>query len=153
MTVIVPQNVNCNKGLIATQAKPVCIILHSIKEITSDERKTLNDPGYTLATFPKVAKYIYAPRNKRRKGTLQPSELLRTPTPASVCVQLVPFKIRLMCATISCMILLRCGALIAVILKLMLTILRSLSSISWYKSSKLLVSALTIIRSVASTLT
>ena len=41
MTVIVPRNVNCNKGLIATQAKPVCIILHSIKEITSDERKTL----------------------------------------------------------------------------------------------------------------
>ena len=40
MTVIVTQNVNCNKGLIATQAKPVCIILHSIKEITSDERKT-----------------------------------------------------------------------------------------------------------------
>ena len=40
MTVIVPWNVNCNKGLIATQAKPVCIILHSIKEITSDERKT-----------------------------------------------------------------------------------------------------------------
>ena len=52
MTVIVTQNVNCNKGLIATQAKPVCIILHSIREITSDERKTLNDPGYTLATFP-----------------------------------------------------------------------------------------------------
>ena len=40
MTVIVKQNVNCNKGLIATQAKPVCIILHSIKEITSDEHKT-----------------------------------------------------------------------------------------------------------------
>ena len=49
MTVIVPWNMNCNKGLIATQAKPVCIILHSIKEITSDERKTLNDPGYTRA--------------------------------------------------------------------------------------------------------
>ena len=25
MTVIVPRNVNCNKGLIAAQAKPVCI--------------------------------------------------------------------------------------------------------------------------------
>ena len=74
MTVIVPRNVNCNKGLIATQAKPVCIISHSIKEITSDERKTLNDPGYTLATFPKVAKYIYAPRNKRRKGASQTSQ-------------------------------------------------------------------------------
>ena len=55
MTVIVTRNVNCNKGLIATQAKPVCIMLHSIREITSDERKTLNDPGYTLATFPKLA--------------------------------------------------------------------------------------------------
>ena len=41
MTVIVPRNVNCNKRLIAIQAKPVCIILHSIKEITFDERKTL----------------------------------------------------------------------------------------------------------------
>ena len=41
MIVIVPRNMNCNKGLIATQAKPVCIILHSIKEITSDECKTL----------------------------------------------------------------------------------------------------------------
>ena len=41
MTVIVPRNVNCNKRLIATQAKPVCIILRSIKEITSDECKTL----------------------------------------------------------------------------------------------------------------
>ena len=36
MIVIVPRNVNCNKGLIARQAKPVCIILHSIKEITSE---------------------------------------------------------------------------------------------------------------------
>ena len=56
MTVIVPRNVNCNKGLIVTQAKPVCIILHSIREITSDECKTLNDPGYTLATLPELAK-------------------------------------------------------------------------------------------------
>ena len=83
------------------------------------------------------------------------SELLRTLTPASasVCIQLVPLEIRLMCAAILCMILLRCASLISVILKLMLTILRSLSSISWYKSSKLSVSALTIIRSAASTLT
>ena len=68
MTVIVTRNVNCNKGLIATQAKPVCIILHNIKEITSDECKTLNDPGYTLATFPKVAKYIYATKELRKKA-------------------------------------------------------------------------------------
>ena len=83
------------------------------------------------------------------------SELLRTPTPASasVCVQLVPLEIRLTCATILCTILLQCACLITVILKLMLTILRSLSSISWYKSSKLSVSTLTIIRSVALTLT
>ena len=82
------------------------------------------------------------------------SKLLRTPTPAlaSVCVYLVPLKIRFTCTTILCTILLRCASVIVVILKLMLTILRSLSSISWYKSSKWSVSALTIIRSVASTL-
>ena len=82
------------------------------------------------------------------------SKLLRTPAPASasVCVYLVPLEIRFTCATILCTILLRCASLIAVILKLMLTILRSLSSISWYKSSKWSVSALTIIRSAALTL-
>ena len=82
------------------------------------------------------------------------SEMLRTPTPASasVCVHLVPLKIQFMCTTILCTILLWCASLIAVILKLTLTILRSLSSILWYKSSKWSVSALTIIRSAASTL-
>ena len=82
------------------------------------------------------------------------SKLLRTPAPAlaSVCVYLVPLEIWFTCATILCMILLRCASVIAVILKLTLTILRSLSSVSWYKSSKWSVSALTIIRSVASTL-
>ena len=82
------------------------------------------------------------------------SELLRNPTLASalVCIYLVPLKVRFTCATILCTILLQCTSLIAVILKLMLTILRSLSSISWYKSSKLSVSALTIIRSVVSIL-
>ena len=82
------------------------------------------------------------------------SKLLRTPAPASasVWVYLVPLEIRLTCTTILCMILLRCASVIAVTLKLMLTILRSLSSVSWYKSSKWSVSALTIIRSVASTL-
>ena len=81
------------------------------------------------------------------------SKLLSTPAPASasVCIYLVPLEIWFTCATILCMILLRCASLIAVILKLMLTILRSLSSISWYKSSKWSVSALTIIRSAAST--
>ena len=83
------------------------------------------------------------------------SELLRTPTLASalICVELVPLEIRLMCATILCTILLRCASLIMVILKMTLTILRSLSSILWYKSSKLSGSTLTIIRSAVSTLT
>ena len=82
------------------------------------------------------------------------SILLRTPAPASasVCIYLVPLEIRFTCATILCTILLQCASLIAVILKLTLTILWSLSSISWYKSSKWSVSALTIIRSGASTL-
>ena len=80
------------------------------------------------------------------------SKLLRTPAPASVCVYLVPLEIRFTCATILCTILLRCASLIAIILKLTLTILRSLSSISWYKSSKWSVSALTIITSAALTL-
>ena len=82
------------------------------------------------------------------------SKLLRTPAVASapVCIYLVPLEIWFTCATILCTILLRCASVIAVILKLTLTILRSLSSISWYKSSKWSVSALTIIRSAASTL-
>ena len=82
------------------------------------------------------------------------SKLLRTPAlaSASVCIYLVPLEIRFMCAAILCTILLQCASLIAVILKLMLTILRSLSSTSWYKSSKWSVSALIIIRSAASTL-
>ena len=80
------------------------------------------------------------------------SEMLRTPTPASASVSIYLIPLRFTCATILCMILLRCASLIVVILKLTLTILRSLSSISWYKSSKLSVSALTIIRSAASTL-
>ena len=82
------------------------------------------------------------------------SKLLRTPAPAStsVCVYLVPLEIWFMCATILCTILLRYTSVIAVILKLTLTILRSLSSVLWYKSSKWSVSALTIIRSAASTL-
>ena len=82
------------------------------------------------------------------------SKLLRTPAPAlaSVCIYLVPLEIRFSCTTILCTILLWCASLIAVVLKLTLTILRSLSSISWSKSSKLSISTLTIIRSVASSL-
>ena len=57
------------------------------------------------------------------------SEMLRTLTPALalVCIYLVPLKVQFMCATILCTILLWCTSLIVVILKLMLTILRSLS--------------------------
>ena len=82
------------------------------------------------------------------------SKLLGTPAPASASVRiyLVPLEVLFTCTTILCMILLWCASVIAVILKLMLTILRSLSSISWYKSSEWSVSTLTIIRSAASTL-
>ena len=59
------------------------------------------------------------------------SELLRIPTSALalVCIYLVPLKLRFTCTTILCTILLWCASLIVVILKQMLTILRSLSSI------------------------
>ena len=82
------------------------------------------------------------------------SKLLRSSVLASacICIHLIPLKIWLTCTTILCTILLRCISLIAVSLELMLTILRSLTSISWYKPSKLSVSTLIIIRSVASTL-
>ena len=82
------------------------------------------------------------------------SKLLRTPAPASacICVYLVRLEIWFTCAIILCTILLWCTSLLVVILKLTLTILRSLSSILWYKSSKWSVSTLTIIRSAALTL-
>ena len=90
-----------------------------------------------------------------RPATAASSILLRSSAPASasISIYLVPLKIWLTCATILCTILLWCTSLIAIILKLTLTILKSLASVSWYKPSKLLVSALTIIRSAASTLT
>ena len=50
------------------------------------------------------------------------SKLLRSS--ASICIHLIPLKIWLTCATILCTILLGCASLIAIILKLMLTILR-----------------------------
>ena len=69
------------------------------------------------------------------------SKLLRSSTlaSASICIHLIPLKIRLACTTILCTISLQCASLIVIILKLMLTILRSLSSVLWYKPSKLLV--------------
>ena len=83
------------------------------------------------------------------------SKMLRSSALASafISIHLVPLKKWLTCTTILCMILLQWVSLIAIILKLMLTILRSLASVLWNKPSKLLVSALTIIKSVASTLT
>ena len=83
-------------------------------------------------------------------GTSSESLMTLTPALALVCIYLVPLEIWLTCATILCTILLRCASLIVVILKLMLTISRTLSFISWYKSSKL--SAFTLTRSAALTL-
>ena len=71
---------------------------------------------------------------------------------ASISIHLIPLKIGLTCTTILRMILLWHASLIAIILKLMLTILRSLASILWCIPSKLSASALTIIRSAVSTL-
>ena len=89
--------------------------------------------------------------------TAASSKMLRSLAPApalaSISIHLIPLKIGHMCATVLCTILLWCASLIAIILKLMLTILRSLTSISWCKPSKLSVSTLTIISSVALTLT
>ena len=83
------------------------------------------------------------------------SKLLRSlaPASASISIHLVSLKIWLTCTTILCMILLWCTSLIATSLKLTLIILRSLTSVLWYKPSKLSVSTLTIVRSVALTLT
>ena len=82
-------------------------------------------------------------------------KILRSSAPASasISVHLVPLKIGLMCITVLHTILLWCTSLITIILKLMLTILRSLASISGCKPLKLSTSALTNISSAASTLT
>ena len=87
--------------------------------------------------------------------TATSSKMLRSlaSASASISIHLIPLKIGLTCATVLCTILLWCTSLIAIILKLTLTILRSLAPILWHKPSKLSVSALTIISSVASTLT
>ena len=81
------------------------------------------------------------------------SEMLRAmaTASASISVALIPLNIGLTGVAILSTILLWCTSLIAIILKLMLTILGSLTSILWCKPLKLMVSALTIIRSVAST--
>ena len=81
------------------------------------------------------------------------SEMLRSLASASVCVNLISLKIGLTSIAVLGTILLWCASLIVIILKLTLTILRSLTSVSWCKPSKLSVFTLTIIRSAASTLT
>ena len=83
------------------------------------------------------------------------SELLRSTAPASasIAICMISLEIGFAGITVLHMLLLRCASLIAITLKLMLTILRSLSSVSLYGPFKLSVTALTIIRSVASTLT
>ena len=68
MTVIVPRNLNYNKGLIATQAKPVCIILHSIKEITSDERKTLTSTRNLSQQFPQTSAHYMHDKIRNEKN-------------------------------------------------------------------------------------
>ena len=81
------------------------------------------------------------------------SELLRSLAMASISISMVPLKIGLMTIAVLSTILLWCASLIAVILKLMLIVLRSLASISLYEPSKLSISALTTVGSAASILT
>ena len=71
--------------------------------------------------------------------TAASSKMLRSSAPASasISIHLIPLKIGLTCATILRMILLWCTSLIMITLKLMLIILRSLTSVLWCKPSKL----------------
>ena len=89
------------------------------------------------------------------RTTTVSSELLRSTAMAlaSINIAMIPLKIGLMSIAVLSTILLWCASLIVIILKVMLTILRSLASVSWCKPLKLPVSTLTIIRSAASTLT
>ena len=83
------------------------------------------------------------------------SELLRSTAPAlaSIAICLIFLEIGFAIIAVLSKVLLRCTSLIAVTLKLALTIVRSMASVSLYGPSKLSVTTLTIIRSVASTLT
>ena len=87
--------------------------------------------------------------------TTASSELLRSTATASasISIGMIPLEIGFTTISVLRMILLWCTSLIAIILKLTLTILRSLASLSLHEPSKLSISALTIIRSVGSTLT
>ena len=83
------------------------------------------------------------------------SKLLRTPATASasVVICLISLKVGFAIVAVLSMVLLKCTSLKSIVLKLMLTILRSLASVPLCETSKLLVPALTIKGSVASTLT
>ena len=83
------------------------------------------------------------------------SELLRSTAPAlaSIVICLISLEIGFASIAILSTVLLRCASLIAITLKLTLTILGSLASVSLYESSELSVATLTIIRSTASTQT
>ena len=72
---------------------------------------------------------------------------------ASVAICLISLKIGFTVIAILSTVLLGCASLISIILKLTLTILRSLASVLLCETSKLSVTALTIKRSVALTLT
>ena len=83
------------------------------------------------------------------------SELMRSmaTASASICITMIPLEKWFTTIAILHMILLWYTSLIAIILKLTLTILRSLASISLCEPSKLPASTLTIIGSAALTLT
>ena len=87
--------------------------------------------------------------------TTMSSKLLKTPATAlaSVAICLISLKIGFAAGAILSTVLLKCTSLKSIILKLMLIILRSLASVSLCETSKLLVTALTIQRSVAMILT
>ena len=82
------------------------------------------------------------------------SELLRTPATASasVAICLISMTVGFVIVAILSTVLFKCASLKLIVLKLMLTILRSLASVSLCETSKLSVPALTIKGSVASTL-
>ena len=83
------------------------------------------------------------------------SKLLRTLAMAlaSVAICLISLKVGFEVVAVLSMVLLKCASLKSIILKLTLTILRSLASVSLCETSKFLVTTLTIKRSGALTLT
>ena len=83
--------------------------------------------------------------------TTTSSKMLRTMATAlaSVAICLISLKMGFVVIAVLSMVLLRCASLISIILKLTLTILRSLASISLCETSKLSVTTLTSKRSAS----